>query len=133
MVVGTVTFDESNPSGDVMLTNMAGCDSLVSVDFTFQQNQVNNITHNGCEGDGFTVEVDSIIYDETNPSAIVQLTGANGCDSIINVDLAFSDVITTPIVHNGCEGDGFSVVVDNVTYDETNPICLLYTSPSPRD
>ena len=122
VVVDNQTFDENQPSGSVLLQTAQGCDSLITVDLNFQQAVVNDIIHNGCLDDGFEVEVDGIVYNQSNPTAIIALVGASGCDSIINVDLAFSDVITTPIVHNGCEGDGFSVVVNNVTYDESNPI-----------
>ena len=132
MLVGTQTFDESNPAGNVMLTNAAGCDSLVSVDLNFQPNQLNEIVHNGCEGDGFSVLVDSTLYDETNRTGVIQLVGANGCDSTVTVDLTFLQSSSNEITHNGCEGDGFSMTVNNVVYDESNP-CLLYTSPSPRD
>ena len=122
MLVGTQTFDESNPAGNVMLTNAAGCDSLVTVDLNFQPNQLNEIVHNGCEGDGFSVEVDGIIYDETNPIGNVRLIGPNGCDSTISVSLSFSDAIVNEIRHAGCEADGFNVVVNNVTYDQFNPV-----------
>jgi hypothetical protein len=122
MRVGTMTFDESNPTGSVMLMNRVGCDSLVSIDLTFQPNQLNEIVHNGCEGDGFTVEVDSIVYDENNRTGIVILTGANGCDSTVTVDLTFLESSSNEITHRGCEGDGFMMVVNNVLYDETNPI-----------
>jgi len=142
MIVNSVVYDETNPVGQeiltnaagcdsvvdvalnfgsVMLTNAAGCDSLVRVDLTFQPNQLNEIVHNGCEGDGFSVVVDSILYDETNRTGFVQLTGANGCDSTISVDLTFLESSSNEIVHSGCEGDGFSMIVNSVLYDETNP------------
>ena len=117
MIVGSMTFDESNPSGDVMLTNAAGCDSLVTVDLTFQPNQINEITHNGCEGDGFSVVVDSVMFDETNRIGVILMTGANGCDSTITVDLTFLESSNNEITHNGCEGDGFSMTVNSIVYD----------------
>ena len=98
------------------------------------------IVHNGCEGDGFSVVVDNVTYDETNPIGQVTLPSSSGCDSIVDVSLNFAVPSAETIDDLRCAGDGFSVVVDNQTFDENQPsgsvllqTCLLYTSPSPRD
>lgn len=71
-VVGNQTFDASNPSGQVILANMAvsGCDSIINVSLQFLQPSQNLVANTTC--DPSLVGMDTIT-----------LTNAVGCDSII--------------------------------------------------
>ncbi len=94
VVVNGTLYDESQPSGVEIFpgASVNGCDSMVNINLFFQVISQENITHSGCEGNGFSVVVDGVTYDEMNPSGSVFLVSSNGCDSIINIDLFFAPV-----------------------------------------
>ncbi|MEO1259532.1 MAG: gliding motility-associated C-terminal domain-containing protein [Bacteroidota bacterium] len=118
-VNGTI-YDENNPSGTELLTGASinGCDSLISVNLTF--NDVPSSTFNQTLCPGESLIVNGTTYDENNPSGTELLTGAsiNGCDSLINVDLIFNDNATSFINLTFCPGE--SITVNGTEYDENN-------------
>jgi gliding motility-associated-like protein len=71
-----------------------GCDTMVTLELNQWASQVTTITHEGCEGDGFSVNIGGTIYDEGNPVGQEILTAQSGCDSVVNIDLSFSSSIT---------------------------------------
>jgi gliding motility-associated-like protein len=119
-VNGTV-YDEGNPSGFEVVPNATvnGCDSLISVNLTFENAVVNDIVDTLCPGESLTVN--GTLYDADNPSgADTLLNGAvSGCDSIINVMLDFFPADTNFIVQTLCTGS--SLTVNGTVYDEGNP------------
>jgi gliding motility-associated-like protein len=122
VTVNGVVYDESNPSGTEMLTNANNCDSTVTVNLIFSPNSIGAENYMGCEGDGYSVTVNGVLYNESNPSGTETLLSANGCDSVVTINLQYFPETSSSIVHNGCEGDGFSVTVNGIVYDELNPI-----------
>jgi len=121
VLVNGVTYDESNPSGTESMSNIFGCDSTISIDLIFNSPSSGSEVHTGCNGDGYTVVVNGVTYDESNPAGIETLTNLNGCDSIVTINLTFNSSITGNESYTGCTGDGYSVVVNGTTYDEANP------------
>jgi len=121
IVDGTI-YDENNPTGVEQLLSSTGCDSIVMVDLIFNQTTTSDIFLDQCVGDGFSIEVGNTIYDELNPFGQEVLTNMLGCDSIVTIDLAFRAETNSQITHNGCVGDGFSMIVNSVIYDESNPV-----------
>jgi len=123
--IGGRTFDEDSPSGDVTLVGLAanGCDSLVQVDLVFVEAKNTEISEPElCSGSGFMVEVNGRIFDETDPTGSETLVAANGCDSIVLVDLVFQAAPERIIRPDDlCQGDGFSITVNNIVFDEDNP------------
>ena len=121
VLVNGVTYDESNPSGTETMSNIFGCDSTISIDLTFNSPSTGSEVHIGCNGDGYAVTVNGIIYNEANPTGIETLSNINGCDSVVSIELTFNSSITGNEAYAGCTGDGYSVVVNGTTYDEANP------------
>ncbi|MDA7762465.1 gliding motility-associated C-terminal domain-containing protein, partial [Crocinitomicaceae bacterium] len=121
VVVNGVAYDESNPFGTETMSNIFGCDSTISIDLIFNSPSSGSEVHTGCNGDGYTVVVNGVTYDESNPAGIETLTNLNGCDSIVTINLTFNSSITGNEAYTGCTGDGYSVVVNGTTYDEANP------------
>ncbi|MEX2484614.1 MAG: T9SS type A sorting domain-containing protein, partial [Brumimicrobium sp.] len=76
-------------------------------------------TYSGCEGDGYTVDVNGNTYDETNPTGTETFTGgaASGCDSIVTIDLEFNTVTTTTDEVTACETYTW---IDGTTYTQNN-------------
>ena len=121
VVVNGVTYAEANPSGTEVLSNVNGCDSTVTIDLVFNNNTTGNEVYTGCLGDGYAVVVNGVTYNESNPSGTELLSNANGCDSTVTIDLTFNSSVTGSEAYTGCLGDGYSVVVNGVTYAEANP------------
>ena len=80
--------------GTEVLTAVAGCDSTVTIDLVFNNNTVGKKTISGCAGDGYSVVVNGVTYDEVNPSGTEVLSNANGCDSTVTIDLVFNNNTT---------------------------------------
>jgi len=119
-VNGTI-YDEGNPSGFEVVPNgtVNGCDSLISIDLSFQDAVVNDIMETLCPGGSLTVN--GTLYDALNPSGADTLINgaASGCDSIITVTLDFFPADTNFIVQTLCTGS--SLTVNGTIYDEGNP------------
>ena len=121
VIVNGNTYDESNSSGTETLTNIFGCDSIVTIDLTFNNPSISSEIYTGCSGDGYSIDVNGTIYDETNPSGIETLSNAFGCDSTVTIDLTFNSVNNGLETYTGCSGDGYTVVINGTTYNEFNP------------
>lgn len=96
-----------------------------SFDFGFNscESYLDSISYVGCSGDGYSIIVNGETYDESNPMGVDTMTTVLGCDSVIVIDLQFgTDGITSQTFdYIGCSGDGYSIVVNGVTYNEANP------------
>ncbi|MCP4124430.1 MAG: gliding motility-associated C-terminal domain-containing protein, partial [Bacteroidetes bacterium] len=128
VVQGTV-YDEFNPVGiDTFIGGaFSGCDSIVTVSLTYNAPSPNGSeSYVGCEGDGYSITVGTVTFDEFNPTGSATVVGSNGCDSIVNVNLIFNSCGCPPVFHTesytGCSGDGHSILVNGVTYDEVHPV-----------
>lgn len=114
-------YDENNPTGTETLIggNQSGCDSVIQVDLSFVPKPIFNLIETLCEGGSKTVN--GTVYDEANPTGSEVLVGAsvNGCDSLVNINLTFNNVVTSELNPTLCPGE--SLLVNNVIYDETNP------------
>ncbi|MDB4682992.1 hypothetical protein OAE89_02875, partial [Crocinitomicaceae bacterium] len=121
VVVNGTTYDESNPSGTETMNNIYGCDSIVTIALTFNTSSIGSETYIGCSGDGYSINVNGVSYDESNPSGTETLSNTNGCDSTVTIDLTFNNLSNGSETYAGCSGDGYAVVVNGTTYDELNP------------
>ncbi len=115
--INGVTFDINNPSDQFDLTSTNGCDSTLIVNFTFQSDVEVNIENDLCEGEVFPFN--GIDYDVNNPTDVVIVPGAGGCDTIFNINLTFLPAIELLFDQTLCEGDSFSY--GGNTYDASNP------------
>ena len=78
----------------------------------YNSNTTGTESYVGCAGDGYSVVVNGVTYDESsNPSGTQVLTNANGCDSTVTIDLVYNSNTTGTESYVGCTGDGYSVVV----------------------
>ncbi len=121
VVAGNTLFNETNPIGTEVLTASNGCDSLVYVDLTFNEQYAQEINYTGCSGDGYSIVVGNNLYNEANPSGIEMLMTQENCDSTIIVDLVYHPYYDYEINYQGCEGDGYEVIVNGIVYRESNP------------
>src|SRR5688500_9327003 len=120
-IVNGVLYDEINPTGTEVVTGSDGCDSVIVINLLFQPNSFSLIEHLGCEGDSFIVVINNVVYSENNPNGIEVLVAANGCDSTVTINLVFLPTVYDTISYHGCSGDGFSITIDSILYNEQNP------------
>lgn len=100
MINGTVLHTAG--THEVLFERPGLCDSLLTVHLEIKEHVINNVSRTICEGDNVLIGVNeygqSGIFIDTFPSA-------NGCDSIVILDLTVNPVFDTPIERAICAGD----------------------------
>ena len=82
--IAGVTFDSENTGGTIVLQTVAGCDSLIHVSIDLLPTYEVNLTEVVNVGESITVGTS--VYTATGEYSNL-LTAANGCDSLVNLDL----------------------------------------------
>ena len=117
-----LTAQSCNPQDtgtvQVLLTNQFGCDSLVITTTSLLPFTSSTLTSTLCFGD--SLEINGIVYNAVNPDGVDTLVGSNGCDSLVFVDLQFSQPLEFRLIDTVlCTGD--QIVINGQVYDETLP------------
>ena len=76
------TYTPSNNTATHLLTNAAGCDSLVTLDLTISNSTTGIDVKTAC--DSYTW-IDGNTYTTSNNTATHLLTNAAGCDSLVTL------------------------------------------------
>ena len=105
----------------VLLNTVSGCDSAIVYNVIVHPSYNQDVSYEGCSGDGYQQVINGTLYDESNPVGIEILTTQNSCDSIINVTFVYHPDYNETRNYNGCSDDGYSLVVNGTTYDVSNP------------
>ncbi len=98
----------------IFLETVNNCDSLVDLTLTVLDSVVHNVAISLCEGSSFTIG--NTAYSTTGNYSQT-LTGSNGCDSTVNLNLMISNIVFTNLEFDICEGA--SVTVNQIPYFET--------------
>jgi gliding motility-associated-like protein len=105
---------------DTVLSTTGGCDTAVTIIIEEDDLFTNTVNASYCFGSSvivYGVEYDMEgTYLDTVPSA----TG--GCDTAVTIIVDEQSLILDTLSYVGCEGDGYSVVINGNVYDENNPI-----------
>ncbi|MBK9257629.1 MAG: gliding motility-associated C-terminal domain-containing protein [Saprospiraceae bacterium] len=119
VIIGNTTFNRQNPTGMATLLGMSanGCDSLVNVSLSFLPVSQNSINIQTCD-DNFILDVGGTVFNKINPAGMVRLAGSalNGCDSIINVVLTFTEFDFDFSVIPICDKEESTLVIQNATH-----------------
>ncbi len=77
-------------------------------------------TYTGCQGDGYSVQINGVIYDENNPNGIEIIIGgaSTGCDLIVTIDLVFNSDEVSSQSYTLCQGE--NLIYNGTVYDESN-------------
>ncbi len=78
-------YNINNSTGQELLTNAKGCDSILNVQVQFYPNSQFSFNPSICRKDSFIIN--GTKYNYNQPSGIEILSNFLGCDSIINIDL----------------------------------------------
>jgi gliding motility-associated-like protein len=88
------------------IPNAIGCDSLITVELTVLEQKTNHIQASICEGQTYNLldisETTSGLYSTIIPAA-------NGCDSLIQVELLVGQEVDLQLEASICEGDSYSI------------------------
>ncbi len=103
-----ITYTSSNNTATHTLTNVAGCDSIVTLNLTVNNSNTGIDTQIAC--DSYTW-IDGITYTASNNSATHTLTNAAGCDSIVTLNLT---------INNSSAGIDTQVACDSYTWIDGN-------------
>jgi type IX secretion system substrate protein len=109
-----LTYTSSNSTATHILTNVAGCDSLVTLNLTVNYSNTGTDAQTAC--DSFTW-IDGITYTSSNSQASYTLTNVAGCDSIVTLNLTVNYSNTGTDVQTAC--DSFTWI-DGLTYTSSN-------------
>ena len=108
------TYTTSNNTATMMLTSIAGCDSLVTLDLTIDNSLTGTDVQTAC--DSYTW-IDGITYTSSNNTATVLLTASGGCDSLVTLDLTIGTSNTGIDVQTACDSYTW---IDGNTYTTSN-------------
>ncbi|MEE9372162.1 MAG: gliding motility-associated C-terminal domain-containing protein [Saprospiraceae bacterium] len=114
ITVGTTTFNEANPNGDVVLINALGCDSIVTVDLSFGRTITNSVNASVCEGEDYDFGND-VILNENKTTETKTFTTALGCDSIVDYSLIINSPVEINIEREICK-NGF-ITIGGTTFN----------------
>ncbi|MFK7786749.1 MAG: T9SS type A sorting domain-containing protein [Crocinitomicaceae bacterium] len=93
------TYTSSNTTAQWTIPNSVGCDSVVSLNLTILQNSVGTDVITACDS---YVWIDGNTYTSNNSTATHILPNAQGCDSIVTLNLTINTV-STSVVENDPE------------------------------
>lgn len=110
-----VTYDESNTKGEETIVASNGCDSIVIIDFIFNENSASTYTESICREDQRMIG--NQIFDFNNTNGEVILQSSNNCDSIVTVMLDIIEPVTINEEYSLCVGD--TLVLEQGIYTET--------------
>ena len=82
--INGVTYTANTDSATITFTDQNGCDSLVTLNLNLNQPVFTTTTVSACESYIWT---DGTTYTASTDSAKQVLVGANGCDSVVTLDL----------------------------------------------
>ena len=112
--INGVTYTSSNNSATHTLTNIANCDSVVSLNLTVNYSNTGTDTQIAC--DSYTW-IDGVIYTSNNNSATHTLTNASGCDSIVTLNLTVTSSNSGTDTQIACDSYTW---IDGITYTSSN-------------
>lgn len=90
-----MTYYSNNNTARDTLTNVGGCDSIVTLNLTITQSTTATDIQTAC---GSFMWLDGITYTSNNNTATDTLTNAVGCDSIVTLNLTITQVDTSTTV-----------------------------------
>ena len=112
------TYTASNNTATFTIVGGAtnGCDSIVTLDLTISNSVSGTDTQTAC---GSYTWIDGNTYTASNSSATLTIAGgaANGCDSLVTLDLTINNSYSTTDVQGACDSYTW---IDGNTYTTSN-------------
>lgn len=83
------TYTSSNSTATHTLTNVSGCDSIVTLNLTMSYSNTGNDVQTAC---GAFTWIDGNTYTSSTNTPTYTLTNQSGCDSVVSLDLTINNV-----------------------------------------
>jgi hypothetical protein len=116
--VGNIIFNRSNPSGQVTLKNIGGCDSIVVVSLTFVPPPVTNINENTCDPTNtFTFGNQTFSMQKPAGTVVIPNGGVLGCDSTLVININYLDKAISEFNFTTCD-PSYSIVIGTQKFDK---------------
>lgn len=114
-----VTYTSNNSTASQAFQTSYGCDSIITLNLTFNNSNTGVDVQNACIGSTFTW-IDGLDYTADNSTATHTLTNIAGCDSVVTLNLAFTNNSNTGVdVQSACMGSTFTWI-DGLNYTMNN-------------
>jgi gliding motility-associated-like protein len=94
------------------LTNIAGCDSVITLTLTASSASATAVSHTICNGGSYNFNGQNLTTAGTYKDT---LANVSGCDSIITLTLSVSSASATAISHSMCSGTTYTFNGQNLT------------------
>lgn len=108
------TYTASNNTATFVLTNSAGCDSVIALDLTILNSTSSTDTQVAC---GSYLWIDGTTYTSSNNTATFTMMNAAGCDSVITLNLTINQPDSTVDTQTACNSYTW---IDGTTYTASN-------------
>ena len=120
------TYTSSNNTATFTTTNVAGCDSVITLNLTIASSVSGTDTQVTC---GPFTWIDGNTYTSSNNTATFTLIGGsvNGCDSIVSLDLTVGASTTATDIQTACDSYTW---IDGNTYTTSNNSATFTTTNS---
>ena len=113
-----MTYTASNNTAiDTVQSNVAGvCDTIYTLDLTINNNATGTDVQVACESYTW---IDGMTYTASNNTAMFTIVGgeANGCDSIVTLDLTINNAATSTDIQVACDSYTW---INGLTYTNSN-------------
>ena len=109
-----ITYTASNSTATHTLTNIHGCDSVVTLNLTITTTLTGTDTQTAC---GSYTWIDGNTYTSSNNTATHTLTSSQGCDSIVTLDLTIFNADNVTDTQVACDSYTW---IDGITYTTNN-------------
>ncbi len=123
-----LTYNASTNTPTFLLTNAAGCDSLVTLNLTINNSTNGTDVQTAC--DTYTW-IDGLTYNASTNTPTFLLTNAAGCDSLVTLNLTINNSTNGTDVQTACDTYTW---IDGLTYNaSTNTPTFLLTNAAGCD
>lgn len=112
--INGVTYTTSNNSASQTFTNVAGCDSIVTLDLTINYSNTATDVITAC--DSYTW-IDGNTYTASNTTATHTLINVSGCDSVVTLNLTVNHSSSSTDTITACDQYTW---IDGNTYTSSN-------------
>ena len=110
------TYTSSNNSDTIKFTNIAGGDSVVTLDLTIKKSTLSTFTTSACGS--YYWPAKNKTYTNSNNTDTVKLINAAGCDSIVTLNLTIKNATSSTFTTSAC--DSYYWAAKNKTYTTSN-------------
>lgn len=123
-----VTYTSSTNTPTFILTNAAGCDSVITLDLTINLPSSNSIELAAC--DSYFWSETGLLY-TTSGIFDVHYTNAAGCDSVVSLDLTINHSTAQTVSVTAC--DSYTWAESGLTYTASGSYDMTYSTTTGCD